>query len=218
VTASWLADPAAYAHIGPADFVHALFGDALTPERRCVVWSKSASCTWCTTTEQVSAAATSLDATTDVYFGVCLQDPAAERPGSRGSAESAVVVPGVWADLDVAGPGKKKVHAPSVEALLAHLAQRIEQRPSIVLLTGGGLHAWWLFDEPLVLTDEAERRGAAELVHRWQARLRAVLEEKGWALDSTHDLARVMRLPGTRNHKPEHEPPFQIRVVAWEVD
>ena len=35
----------------------------------------------------------------------------------------------------------------------------------------------------------------------WQNVIRIALRAKGWSMDSTHDLARVMRLPGTKSHK-----------------
>ncbi len=214
----WLGDPARHEHIGPAEMVRALYGDTFTSDRRCVLWTKPYDPVWCVTADEVASAAARLDASTDVYIGASLQAASAQRPHARGTAETTVVVPGVWADLDIAGPGKRKTYAPSVEVLLAHLEHRIEQRPSILLLTGGGLHAWWLFDEPRLITCEDTRREAAALVRRWQTRLRDVLAEKGWALDATYDLARVMRLPGTHNHKPEHQPPFLIRTASWEVD
>jgi hypothetical protein len=216
-TAAWLGSPLDHGHVGPAEMVRALYSDTFTPDRRCVVFGRDRTCIWCTTPQTVEDAAHRLDLTTDVYFGACLQDAAAERRGERGSAATVTVVPGTWADIDIAGPGKKKIHAPSVDQVVAHLASRIEQRPSIALLTGGGLHLWWLFDEPMIISNEAERREAAELAQRWQARLRSVLAEKCWELDSTHDLARVLRLPGTHNHKDEHRPPFPVHVVTWEV-
>ena len=216
-TGDWLGEPVQYAHVSPAGMVRALFGDTFTADCRCVVWAKGRGATWCATPEAVEDVAARLDATSDVYFGACLQDAAAEHAGKRGRAETVTVVPGAWADVDIASPSKKKAHAPSVPDLVAHLERRVEQRPSIALATGGGLHLWWLFDEPLVLSCDADRREAAGLVQRWQSHLRTALAERGWQLDSTHDLARVLRLPGTHNHKAEHNLAHPVQVLTWEV-
>jgi len=212
----WIDDPAGHSCIGPADMVRAIFRDSLSTSRRCVVWSKGQGAAWCSSPEGVAEAAAQLDAQGDVYFGACLQAAEAERSRSRGATDTTTAMGGVWVDLDITGPGHAGVrYPPSVEDALELLERRIEQRPSIVLVTGGGLHLWWLLDEPLLVASEADRRSASALVERWQAWVRMVLAEKRWVLDTTHDLARVMRLPRTSNHK--YTPSIPARVATWEV-
>jgi hypothetical protein len=116
----------------------------------------------------------------------------------RGRAEDAVVLPAVWGDLDIAKRGSRQRYVPDHASALRFL-QRCPIRPTLRVGTGGGLHGWWCFREPVLITDETTRMQAERLVRRWQALLRSLLD--GYALDSTHDLARVLRVPGTLNTK-----------------
>ncbi len=214
-TVSHLSDPAPIPVVGPTEFIRALYGDAFTPDRRCVLWSKGCGITWCASPDEVGAVAARIDATHDVYFGTCLQRADAEGPEVRGSADTTVVLPGVWIDVDVLGPKKSKPYPPSLDEALAHLASRIELHPSIILHTGGGVHLWWLFDEPLEFENDADRQQGDELLQRWKALVHGVFAERNWAVDSTFDLARVMRMPGTHNHK--HSPPLPALLTKWDV-
>jgi len=157
------------------------------------------------------------DGAQDVYVSAALVTAeSAERIGSRGrlKARDAAGIPGLWADIDVSGTpdgrgGTKTGAAPSREAAqeLAHAVLD----PTVLVKSGYGLQAWWLFEEPWVFGGEPEREQAAQIVRGFQAALR---ERAGFALDATHDLARLMRLPGTFNGKGE-EP---VRVEREEHD
>lgn len=72
--------------------------------------------------------------------------------------------------------------------------------PSVIVDSGGGYHAYWLLHSPWFLKDSAEREKARELQYAW------VTLTGGD--DGAKDLARVLRVPGTRNHKPEYGPNF----------
>jgi hypothetical protein len=87
----------------------------------------------------------------------------------------------------------------SIEAALGILPS--EFPPSFLISTGNGIHAWWLFREPLIFANGNGRREAGTLVHRWQTLLRLSAASRGWAFDRLADLARVLRIPGTTNCK-----------------
>lgn len=137
----------------------------------------------------------------EVYFGTCLQ---AEEPEGwrRGTASGACAIPGLWADLDVAGPAHKSASLPPTKEAAADLARRAPWPPSVLVDSGNGLQAWWLFPEPLLLKTDDDRKRAADLVARLQDCLRQ--NPEGWDVDPTADLARVLRLPGTWNRKLQH--------------
>jgi hypothetical protein len=73
--------------------------------------------------------------------------------------------------------------------------------PSLVLHTGGGLHAYWLFDAPLYLTTAAELASASQVLRQFAYTVCKAGVTQGWTLDALRDLARVLRPPGTINHK-----------------
>lgn len=148
----------------------------------------------------------------DVYFGVSL----ARKPGtttSRIDAASAAGIFGLWADIDVADPDvhKKWNLPPTVEA--AHeLLDAVGMKPTMVIHSGHGLQAWWLFKEFWEFTSEDDRLAAAGLSHRWNQTLQARAAERSWVIDSTYDLSRVFRVPGTLNFK--GDPVVPVRILS----
>lgn len=144
----------------------------------------------------------------DVYFGVGLQDP--KRKAGRGKASDVEGLVGLWADVDYGAEGHKKPHAPTLEDAIA-LVDSMPASPTILVHSGHGLHAYWLFDEPLLFRNgQDDREAGAVLVAAWQETLRKKSKEKGWELDATHDLSRVLRVPGTVNRKGK---PVQVQIV-----
>lgn len=162
----------------------------------------------------------------NLYVGVCLQDQAAavkekqrrlyakaaktgEAPGKpdirymRGFSETVCSIPGVWFELDYlseAGTAHKKADLPTKQEAAAFV-KALPLRPSVAVYSGNGLHLYWLFPRPIATPDEGSRRAAARLVERWQTWLHDLGVQHGWNFDATHDLTRVLRLPGTLNHK-----------------
>ena len=136
----------------------------------------------------------------DVYFAVGLQKT---RPSSgRGSADTVAVIPGLWCDIDIKGQGHGRSDLPETVDDAIELANAIEGFPPTLLVhSGGGIHAYWLFKEPWVIESKEEREKAQILVRSWEDTLRQHAKEKGHHLDSTSDLARVLRVPFTLNHK-----------------
>lgn len=198
--------------MGPLEFLTTLFGDNVSREHQLVLWRLSDKRSlWCDTIERAASVACEIGKSDDVYFGVSLQDPIAALAEAtrraqgqavaldrvRGYASTARCIAGLHADMDVSGPKHKKPGlAPNVAAVVAAL-MRLPHKPTLVIATGGGIHAYWLFREMLMVEDgNAERIEA--LVAGWQA---FVARSTGFTVDPTWDLARVLRLPGTVNTK-----------------
>ena len=138
----------------------------------------------------------------DVYTRITLLGARPQR--GRGTAADSVYLPGVWAEVDVNGGPKAsggvvEDGAPDEQAAL-ELCHRV-LAPTLVVRSGYGLHAYWLFETPWDIRDPAERERAARLVEGWQRRLRHEAAADGIGLDATHDIARVFRPAGTFNGK-----------------
>ncbi len=148
--------------------------------------------------------ASSESATTDVYIGAGVRN---EIPpaGQRGTAETVGGIVGLWLDIDVAGTGhekaKKRLPATIEEARTLLFDVLPVLPPSLVVFSGHGLQGWWLFPEPWIFSDDADRKKAAEISRRFIATSRAVAGKKGLAIDGVFDLSRVFRLAGTWNRK-----------------
>lgn len=218
------------------EFFSALFMGSVAPARQIVVWCKGQPSRWCDSVPAAIRAAAVGAAAHDVYFGCSLQDPEAAlsvararaqsegKPepslqGVRGVATSAVAIPGVWADIDIVAKGhKKRDLPPTIEEATALVREAIPLEPTLAVFTGGGVHLWWLFPEPWVFSSESDRLAAQALVHGAQESIRQVFIKRGFKLDSTHDLARVLRVPGTFNRKKEYGEPVPCQFIALRAE
>jgi len=162
---------------------------------------------------QVAQTMATLAERDNVYFGIGLQ---AEPPATgRGKASGVVCVPGVWIDLDYGDGHKNKSLPPTLDDVIDVLAE-VDEVPTLAVLTGGGVHAHWLFKTPWVFENEGEREQAASMMQGFQAHIRTLCQRQGWHLDSTHDLARVLRANGTLNHK--STPPKPVMLFSTVED
>lgn len=147
----------------------------------------------------------------DVYVSVSVA-PSAGGSYKRIASQDSAGIMGLWADVDIADPDvHKKFNLPPDEASARDLLDRAGVEPSILVHSGHGLQAWWIFKEFWQFDSDAERRAAGDLAQRWNTTLRVRAAERQWTVDSTFDLARVMRMPGTFNHK--KVPPQPVRIL-----
>ena len=155
----------------------------------------------------------------DVYFNVCMQNrKLAETewekrnpgktglPNTRGYADTAAAMPGVWIDIDIKGPNHAAQNLPSRVEEAMELVDAFPLEPTYINNSGGGLHVLWLFKTLWLLDDDLERQKAKRLITSFQSYLQRVAKEKNWLVDNTADLARMLRLPGTINWKNEPKP------------
>jgi hypothetical protein len=150
--------------------------------------------------EAAAETAVALSADHDVYVASALLHARVRGGPGRGVAADAVAIPALPADVDVAKLGAKKPYFPSRAAALSFLLGLVLV-PSLFVWTGGGYHAWWLFRELWWFADPADHAAAAALLKRWQRYLQQQAKALGVAIDSTFDAARLLRIPGTINHR-----------------
>ena len=189
---------------GPAGkFLLALWGSGGDPGGKLGIcsWKPGFSNSWFDISEDgiKSAAAKAIKLGVDVYFHCASHDES--KSTGRGSNDTASMLPCVWADIDVAEAGKDNgKNYPSREFAL-ELLEKLPVPPSCIIDSGNGLHAYWFLDEPVPAQDHTRLPGA------FQDYLRSVFVDKetgeAYDIDSTGDLARVLRVPGTINSKGE---------------
>lgn len=199
----------------PSSFLSLLWG--LQPPGQVLVWRlPSKHSTWFTRFDNLDAfcAAHKED---DIYTGVSLAYRNAPVSAySRTSNINAGGIAGLWADIDLAGPEHKKPGLPQTQAEVMSIL--LDPFPTVIIHSGHGLQAWWLFREPWLFGDVAERDEARTLTRWWHQQLAERFAKRGWALDATHDLARVLRLPGTVNHKGAPVPVHAIYQTQNRLD
>jgi hypothetical protein len=126
--------------------------------------------------EEAAERAASYAKAHDVYAG------AATRLGKDGTKRGVCRLVALWADLDARDGHTRESR---LEQLLS-----LGCLPSMLIWTGGGFHAYWLLVRVVESSRELEQ---AELIMR---RLAVGLDS-----DPVYDRSRIMRVPGTFNHK-----------------
>jgi len=172
-----------------------------------------------------TSSAGTLNGATDLFYSATLQNPetvkrvafARKQKKPRWYAESTSVIGALWLDADVAnGTHKKDGLFPSDEAALDFLYNRLPIKPSFVVKTGGGFHAYWILGKVIEVGDDMPVSRAQAIVQAWQDFCREDAKLRGYTLDATHDLARMLRPPGTLNGK--YDPGTNIVVVVTPDD
>lgn len=141
--------------------------------------------------EKAAKLAASFGREYDFYAGV------ATRRGEDGTKAGVCRVPAIWADLDAKDGHTRESR---LEQLMA-----LPHRPSILVWTGGGWHAYYLLATPAESPEEME---LSELAMR---RLAA-----GLGSDPVHDRGRILRVPGTTNHK--YREPRLVELEEFEPE
>lgn len=165
-----------------------------------------------------------------LYLRVTTLSPdAPSARGKRAGADWSASFPGLWADIDIAGPGHKHTaNHPSLpgynprkavqfplpeneEAARGIVFEAGMPQPSLWIHSGGGLYPWWLLEDPEQLAgDQFALDAATRLSDGWQRELVAAAQRLGVDYGNVGDLARVMRIPGTLNRKEGLERPCRI--------
>ncbi len=142
------------------------------------------------------------------YFAA-LSEPENERGGS----DTVVGLPGLWLDVDFLDPAHTKTNLPPTPFDALDLIDELPLKPTLVVHSGHGFQAWYLFRQMWELPTDEERATAESLVRRFQRTVLAKAEAHGWKLDNTSDLARVFRVPGTLNWKNAAHP-VPVKIVS----
>jgi hypothetical protein len=120
-----------------------------------------------------------------IYFGACARHETRPK-GKRALKTSVSTAPALWVDLDY---GHDKI-GQATETL-----RRFTHPPTYIVATGGGVQGWWVLRSPLKIVNEAVRKAFEQTLRGLAKALRGDT--------SVADVARIMRLPGFRNMKPD---------------
>lgn len=125
------------------------------------------------------------DAGYNTYFA-----PASYKDHTFGrKAVNAAQLKSLWLDIDVGKPSNSYPDRDSALGALKNFIQNTELPPSILVSTGAGYAAYWVFSRPI------EPGPWKQLAHFFAALCR----QQGLIVDPacTEDAARIMRMPGT---------------------
>jgi hypothetical protein len=176
------------------------------------LWSSPSKAAWfypVDDLDRVAFDAIELSKTGQVYCGSGVLGK--EPPRGRGVANDVIGLPGFHMDVDIHSPG---AHAadnlpPSIEAAVEMLHE-FPIAPTMIIGSGHGLQVWWIFPETYYFGNRTDREYIETLLRRLQGTINLIASRSGWRLDSTFDLARVLRLAGTVNRKTD---PRRVRIL-----
>jgi hypothetical protein len=148
--------------------------------------------------------ASAFRATHHVYFGVAL------RAGRNGTAAATTRAGACWADIDL----KLWAAEPDPSSAALGAIEDFAAPPTMIVATGGGYQPYWALDAPVDVRD-------ADIQHQLEsvnAALARAVCGPDRSPDHVQDVARVLRLPGTLNHKPEYESPRPVTVTQFNAE
>ncbi len=195
----------------PKEFLTSLWGK--TPPGQVLIWTApSKKSIWVTRFDRVNREVQELAQSEDVYTGVGLASASAGTPGGkRVKAHNVSGIAGLWADIDIAHPVHQKENLPPDMTTALDLLDNLFYEPTLVVNSGHGVQAWWLFSEPWIF-DGPEDRAEAQRLSQWWHRehVERAMRQEGYAVDPVHDLSRLLRIPGTMNHKETEPVPVEV--------
>lgn len=190
-------------------FLNALYGNL--ESGNLYLWTLPDHRTWSFPVDDLRimiSAAEAMQDERDVYFGLggSMNDI---KDNNRPLANNVSFIPTLWMDIDILGPAHKQTDLPAtIKEALSILPEFL--KPSITVWSGNGMHMYWLLKEAWIFDTQEENLRASNLMIRLQAYIKSLALVRGWKFDSTADLSRVLRVPGTLNHKLGQNQPVYI--------
>jgi hypothetical protein len=120
----------------------------------------------------------------DCFFAV------ATREKDKGTKEGILEIPALWVDIDF-----PKLRQPDIEKRL----ESFPLQPNLKVRSGNGYHLYWILKEPAKKED----------IPQVEDLLKSLALALGGDMGAT-DASRILRIPGTRNHK--YDPPREVRL------
>ena len=132
----------------------------------------------------------------DIYFGV---NPVSDvEPGKRGGNKNVTRATALLADLDV--KPSACVSFAVARQIVDDVSELLGTAPSAIINTGGGLQPYW----PIVDGAVGAKVDVGAVLKRTGRLVKAVARKHGATVDGVFELARVLRVPGTYNCKPQY--------------
>jgi len=126
-----------------------------------------------------------------------------------------VALPAAFADIDFGTEGHKSKKNPPTRDDALRLIHGHGFDPTVIVHSGHGLQAYWVFKEIWKLETPDERKKAMVFLRRVVAFFKDKASEKKWYVDSVQDLARILRPPESYNCKTD---PKLVEIIEYNED
>jgi hypothetical protein len=139
-----------------------------------------------------------------IFFGVATRKEHLRQ--GRGGDDDCVRLPALFADIDVTSPNHVAQNYPPNEEAVKEIMKNLPT-PSLLVATGGGYHAYWKLNPPLVGPE------AQVALRKWGNYVMSCAEELDYKLDDVFQISRILRLAGTLNVK-NIQIPQPVKIVS----
>ena len=121
---------------------------------------------------------------------------------TRGDINDITQLNALWADIDFKDTGVKD--EATAREMITALSDILNCQPAAIVHSGHGLQPYWAIEDGQI--DDLNRSFMAGVSRRFGQLVQRVAEIYGGKVDNVSDLPRVLRAPGTINHKDESKP------------
>jgi hypothetical protein len=146
----------------------------------------------------------------NIYFSVNTVRGPARRHAGRGTETDTTRLTALWSELDFKEDGCGS--ADIAHAIIANLSIILGTRPTVIVESGHGLHAYWPITDGHITNGDIST--ARALIHRWGRLVTVVADKLHAHADNVYELARMLRVPNTQNNKMVGNGEAPIPVVA----
>ncbi len=151
----------------------------------------------------------------DMDYYVCpALFPSPMSGDKRGTEAQASGTVGFYLDIDFAhGVHKKAAHLPPDMDAAMSLLNALPAPCSAVVSSGHGIQAWVMLSEAFMFADQLDMARFKAVSIKWARTIQAAAAARGWKVDSTFDVVRLGRLPGSLNNK--DSAPVPVELLGW---
>lgn len=146
----------------------------------------------------------------NIFYGTALRNDGL-APSTRGKVEDVHSVVCFFADIDIQGEAHKEMKLPATMEEVNTFLSDLNLPPTIIINSGHGVHAIWCLDHPFVIDSEEDRKRITSMSSAFGNHIKKSGLDRGWKLDFVQDITRMLRLPGSLNHK--ENPPIPCEVA-----
>lgn len=141
---------------------------------------------------------------TGLYFGVCMLNK--KTKNGRAKRNDIRAAPGFWIDLDIGGDEHKSTKNPPTTEEAMMIFEGFPYEPTIMILSGHGMHLYFLFKNPSVFNTDEDRKSFENDIKSFQQYFIKKANQLGYNLDVTSDITRSLRVAGSMNFKNPDDP------------
>lgn len=182
----------------PLKFLSLVFGNYLDEANFGVVWINDyVSWSWGKDTQDQAKKVKSKK--TNAYFSLGVSS----KKLKKGYQEEIEGIAGLGIDLDIKSPVHTRSNLPETIEEAVEFVQIVipDREPTVIVHTGHGVQAFWIFNEVWMFDNKEEKAKCNLLSNRFYSTVAYQGEKRGWHVDDTKDISHLYRLPGTYNYK-----------------